>query len=226
MSSWLSTSEISVIFSDEIGSARGKVTSVIDSNGGVFARSILRCAIEVGPGDRLKGGVAMCATENDVFVHPYVYRMVCSNGAIMAKATQTRHISRENWFLDPECEGDVETGIRSAIRACCAREAFETAAGQMRSAQEMAADMAINFAGYFTGSRRSVPKSFWDEIMRRYEEASDRSAYGLMNAVTSVARDTGDPKLKWRLEELGGGIPAMLGRPATRPSGKRALELV
>jgi len=31
-----------------------------------------------------------------------------------------------------------------------------------------------------------------------------------MNAVTSVARDTRDPELRWRLEELGGGIPAML----------------
>jgi hypothetical protein len=28
-----------------------------------------------------------------------------------------------------------------------------------------------------------------------------------MNAVTSVARDTQDPDLRWRLEELGGGLP-------------------
>ena len=29
-----------------------------------------------------------------------------------------------------------------------------------------------------------------------------------MNAVTSVARDTREPELRWRLEELAGGIAA------------------
>jgi hypothetical protein len=33
--------------------------------------------------------------------------------------------------------------------------------------------------------------------------------FGLVNAVTSVARDQKDPQVRWRLEELGGGILAM-----------------
>ena len=46
-----------------------------------------------------------------------------------------------------------------------------------------------------------------DSIRGRYTASRDRSRFGLMNAVTSVARDTRDPELRWRLEELGGGIP-------------------
>src|SRR5438876_2266979 len=46
-------------------------------------------------------------------------------------------------------------------------------------------------------------------ILARFFEGDDRSRFGLMNAVTSVARDTPDPDLRWRLEEFGGGIPAV-----------------
>jgi hypothetical protein len=51
-------------------------------------------------------------------------------------------------------------------------------------------------------------------ILGRFTSGADRSRFGLMNAVTSVARDTHDPELRWRLEELGGGIPAALLSPA------------
>jgi hypothetical protein len=226
MSRWLGTSDFASIFSNEIGAAGGKVSSVIESDGTVFARSILRGSIDAGPGDKLKGGVAMYAGGTDVFVHPYTFRVVCSNGAIMAKATQTWHISREDWFLDPQCEGDLEASFRSAVRACCEREAFSAAAGQMRSAKSAAADMLLTISGHFRGRGASFPKSLWNEILRRYEQATDPSAYGLMNAVTSVARDTRDPQTKWRLEELGGSIPAMVRRPAPAPSRRRVMQLV
>jgi hypothetical protein len=226
MSQWPGTSDFAAIFSSEIESSRGKVSSVIEIEGRVFARSILRPAIDVGPGDKLKGGVAMYANENEVFVHPYVFREVCSNGAIMAKATQTRHISREDWFMEEQCEGDVEMSVRGAIRRCCEREAFAAAAGEMRSAKAAAADMLITLSAHFRGRGGSFPKSLWSEIIRRYEQAADPSAYGLMNAVTSVARDTRNPRTKWRLEGLGGSIPAMIRRPSSAPMRRRAMQLV
>ena len=50
-----------------------------------------------------------------------------------------------------------------------------------------------------------------------------------MNAVTATARDTRDPDLRWRLEEFGGGIPALLkptgAAPATRPPRHESVEL-
>ncbi len=220
MSRWAENCEFGVIFSDEIGRAGGKVTEAIDCEGKLFARSVLRRAADVGPGDKVRGGVAMMASGTDVFVHPYVFRKVCSNGAIMGTAIQTRQISRDNWFLDPQCEGDLETSVRGAIRGCCEPEAFRAAVGGMRSVRETAADMALMVAAQFGGPQKSraraLPKSLWGEIMRRYEEDRDSSAYGVMNAVTSVARDTGDPETKWRLEELGGGIAMMVRKNVRR----------
>jgi hypothetical protein len=57
--------------------------------------------------------------------------------------------------------------------------------------------------------------------MERFFQEGDRSRLALMNAVTSVARDTPDPEVRWRLEELGGGIP--VGRaPVLQPDDTAA----
>jgi hypothetical protein len=37
----------------------------------------------------------------------------------------------------------------------------------------------------------------------------DATLFGVMNAITAVARETRDPEMKWRLEQYGGGIPAL-----------------
>jgi hypothetical protein len=48
----------------------------------------------------------------------------------------------------------------------------------------------------------------------------EKSRFGLMNAVTSVARDRPVPEERWRLEELGGGIAArILPKPSGDSSG-------
>jgi len=73
----------------------------------------------------------------------------------------------------------------------------------------------------FSSFRRMIPAHLIDQIMRTFMEADDRSAFGLMNAVTSVARDQDDPEVRWRLEELGGGVPAMRF-PHVRPDGSEA----
>jgi hypothetical protein len=51
-------------------------------------------------------------------------------------------------------------------------------------------------------------------VFQRFASGRDMTLFGLVNAVTSVARDTRDPDVRWRLEELGGSMPArVLGSP-------------
>jgi hypothetical protein len=45
-------------------------------------------------------------------------------------------------------------------------------------------------------------------IFDQWSESDDQSAFGLMNAVTAVARGTPDPETRWMLEEIGGSLPA------------------
>ena len=213
--------QILEVFAQEIGRAGGKVSDRVQEEEEVFARGVLAEAIEIAPGDRSRGGVALRATESDIFVHPYVFRMVCSNGAIMAQATQTRQISREQW--GPAGAEVVLENLREGIRVCCQEDAFVTAANQMRSARERVADIALAFSGFMSTHRGTMRPEVFAQILRMYDRAGDSSAYGLMNAVTAVARQRRDAKTKWRLEELGGAIATLSGRPKTMPGRARRL---
>ena len=220
MSDCLSPSDIAQIFAEEIAAARGEVTDPFVDGTRVFVRGVLPPSIEVAPKDSVRGGVALSATDTDIYVHPYVFRIVCTNGAIMAKATQTRRIERDEFAL--------ESSIRQAIGDCCRPESFIMAADQIRSSREIAADMAIMMAAFDRTRRGTMWTRFFADILRRYHDAADTSAFGLMNAVTSVARDTREPEARWRLEVLGGTIPAMLhpGKSPRRPARPAARSLV
>jgi hypothetical protein len=89
----LTTQEILTVLSDEVAARSGKVLDVFDDGSRLFARSVLPRVEEVRPGDRLQGGVALRSMDSQVWVHPYVFREVCRNGAIVAQALETRHLA-------------------------------------------------------------------------------------------------------------------------------------
>jgi hypothetical protein len=213
MEEWMLAPQIAAVFAEEIQGLGGTVTEVFDDKGVVFCRSVLPKFMDAGPDDRLQPGVALRATENDIMVHPYIFRLVCSNGAIMARALQSRQLVRDGWFLDDEAEGDLESTLRVAIRQCCQREAFNTPVRRMKAAGGADVDMAIVFSAFLSTHRGAMSRTLMREILLRYGQSQDRSAYGLLNAVTSVARDSRDPQTKWRLEVLGGEIAYGLKNP-------------
>jgi hypothetical protein len=198
--------EIKTLFAEEIAAAGGVVSDTFDDRRRLFTRSVLPRLREVATGDKVQGGVALMATEGEVSVHPYVYRLVCKNGAIVAHAIQTRQIEGCDFVTSEEVIG----AVREAIRECCADEAFSAAAQQMRSAREAQADLALALLPHLARLSPSDAAQVAGPILERFNQGSDRSRFGLMNAVTSVARDTADPEIRWRLEEMGGGICAGL----------------
>jgi hypothetical protein len=206
MEGWIAPSQIESIFSEELTNAGGKVTDTFANRGLLFTRSTLPEFTEVAPKDRLQPGVALRANDAEIVVSPYIFRLVCTNGAIAARAVHSRRISRDEWFLDDQAESDLQTTLRIAIRNCCQREAFAPPIDQMRQAIDSTTNMALMISTLLTRHRSSFARATMQEILGRYNRSRDRSTYGLINAVTSVARDTRDPQVKWRLEELGGEI--------------------
>jgi hypothetical protein len=213
----LSTAEILDVFIGEIIARDGRVVDTFHDGARLFTRSILPLIKEVRPQDRLQGGVALKALAGEVWLHPYVFRQVCRNGAIMAQSLQTRHFTDADLW-DPD---QAERLLREAVEACCAEEVFTQNTADMRSAQDVEADLALNLLPHLAHLGARVAGQFVSQILERFFEAPDRSRFGLMNAVTSVARDTRDPVLRWNLEELGGGIPA-LKPPRRLPGGAAA----
>jgi hypothetical protein len=212
----LSTADVLAVFTDEIAAHGGEVRDIFHDGTRLFTRSVLPRDCEVGPKDRVQGGVALKSDGREAWLHPYVFRLVCRNGAIMAHAVQTCHLP-DLHLRDADEAGAL---LRDATRACCAEEAFTASAEQMRSAREVAVDAALNLLPLLSHFRGQGP-ALMGAILARFFGEADRSLFGLMNAVTAVARDTRDPATRWRLEELGGGIPARVApRPFPRTPGR------
>ena len=194
----ITTAMVKALFAEEIGALNGTVSDTFDDGERLFVRSILPGVEEVRSTDRVQGGVALRMSGGEARVHPYVFRQVCSNGAIMAQAIETRHVAD----FDVRGPEQVLPELREAIQACASREAFTVAAQQMRSAQDARVDLAISFLPLLS----RFPTSLVTQIMGRFFNVRDRSAFGMANAMTATARDMSDPELRWRLEELGGGV--------------------
>src|SRR5690348_3701746 len=83
---------IKAVFAEEIVAQQGSVSDTFDDGSRLFLRSLLPALGEVVPKDRVQGGVALRSDGSAVWLHPYVFRLLCRNGAIMAHATQTHEI--------------------------------------------------------------------------------------------------------------------------------------
>ena len=164
------------------------------------------------------------ANETEIHVHPYLLRQVCRNGAIMPQVIETQTISRVDFAASSDDIEAVGTELREALRSCSAPEVFSNAIEHFSLAMLRSADLTLVQLLMHSSMLHRRHRGVQREIMRRFSQDRDRSMFGLVNAVTSVARDQRDPNIRWRLEELGGGMLA-LKSPEGKPGGCAA-ELV
>jgi len=160
--------------------------------------------------DSVQGGVALLVDDEHVAVHPYVFREVCRNGAIMAEAVGTFEIERVGFDASNDVLDGILEEFRDGVRSASREETFIDASQGIRSATEVEVDWALMLMPMLSRVPQDVGPRLLSSIFRRFEREGDTSAFGLMNAVTSVARDARDPETRWELEKFGGGIPARL----------------
>lgn len=198
----LTTSRILTEFSAEIERHQGTVTDTFEDGRRLFVRSVLPETQFVQTADALQGGVALRATEEAICIHPYLFRQVCRNGAITAHTVASWELN-EPWLQPVE---ETLAALRNSITACCCPEVFSGTVRQMRSAVRSHVDLAITLMPMLSRLGRHAATGLLTSLMGRFLTDGDRSRFGLINAVTATARDTQDPELRWRLEELGGGL--------------------
>lgn len=199
------TQEILEAFTDEISAREGKVTETFHQPGQLFARSVLPQTEEIRARDKVQSGVALRATDTTAWVYPYVFRLVCKNGAIMAHAAEGREIPN----LETLPAFEVVSQVREAVASCCEGNAFANAAEQMRTAAQQPIDAVLRMIPFFSRMSALSPE-LARQVFERFFQEDDRTRYGFMNAVTSVARDTREHAMRWRLEELGGQLALMV----------------
>ena len=216
-----STQDIDTTVVEELAFLGGTVSDRFDDGRRLFLRALLPLCDDVRPKDIVEGGIAVRTTGREIEVCPYLFRQVCRNGAIMPQVAETRSIGRVDYAASSDDIEAVNEHLREAVRACSAPDVFDHAARQVRFATTREIPWAVFHLLLRSSLRRMIPAAQQEEIVRRFRGASDRTAFGLMNAVTSVARDQDDPEVRWQLEKLGGGVPAMKF-PRIRPGGSKA----
>jgi hypothetical protein len=219
------TRQIQECFVQELAQVDGTVVDTYDDGQHLYLRAVLPQLREVLPGDQLQAGVALKAVGNEVLVHPYVFRQVCRNGAIVAQAIETRRLQRVPTPADEMAVAETLAELHEAVQACSAEEAFLCAMDQIRLTTQRPADLNVLMIAILPNWPPHTRSYVIEQITRRQSADGDASQFGLMNAVTALARDTPDPLMRWRLEELGGAIGAFL-LPRRQPDDSGAAVCV
>jgi hypothetical protein len=216
-----SAGDIRSVVEEEVAAAGGTVSDAFTDGRRLFLRSIFPSARKVRAWDNVRGGVAVMAHDEEVRVMPYTFREVCRNGAIMAHVIETHRISRVEFHAPADAIAEVLAEVREEVARCAAAEVFTVVADRLESAAMIPADVAIDLIPLLAHLPQGRSEELAVEIFSRFSDEGDDSLYGLMNAVTRVARDEPDPQMRWDLEELGGGVPALV-RPVRKPAGAAA----
>ena len=109
--------------------------------------------------------------------------------------------------------------LRLAVRACASPAAFTSTTRQMRAATQTPANVALNLMPFLASLPPAMAQQWLPRILRQFAQGGDGSVFGMMNAVTAVARNVRDEETRWRLEALGGSIPArLMTTPKVKPS--------
>src|SRR5579872_128359 len=132
----LSTGQIFNVFSEEIIARGGKVTDTFNDGKRLFSRAVLPQVGEVRPGDGVQGGVSLKATEEEVCLYPYIFRQVCTNGAIAAQTLESRCVAdSDSW--EPDL---VLQAVREGVEACT-EELFKDNVVRMQNVSVLPADV-------------------------------------------------------------------------------------
>jgi len=207
-----STEEIRDVVEAEVSFLGGRMSDCRDDGTRLFLRAILPLVREVRPNDPVNSGVAVKVFGSKIRVRHYTFRQVCRNGAIMTRTVFTRSVERVDPCASTDEISSVVSELRDVLRSCSFAEVFDKATRQIRSAARRPAVDAMRALTMPTGLPPERQTEMRREIESRFESGGDPSLFGLMNAITSIARDEPDPELRWRLEELGGSVPSLLRR--------------
>ena len=210
------TQELNDAFVAEVDSLCGYVSDCYDDGDRLFMRAVLPLADDVAPGDRIHNGIAIRAAGSAVFVHPYTLRQVCTNGAVMAQATQSVRIERvaHNGVVVPTYDVVMTIArFAEAVRDCATPAAFAQSIDAMRGAMSTPLNVAINLGQILHRAPPGIARSVLNMVFREFENETrgDGTAFELANVVTATARETTDPEARWQLEELGGSLMADVG---------------
>jgi hypothetical protein len=200
---------VRALFRAEMRALGGDLTDDVTDGWRLYARGVLPPQADVAPKDFVKPGIALRCTDGEVEVRPYVHRVVCRNGAVIAHSGAGRRV-------DLRATGDTERQlqeVREAIHAAAEPGAFRDFVASMRSARGVRPDLPLIVMSAMR--RADLDESTLLDFMERYRRGGALDLFAIGNAMTSLGRDTTDPERRWRREAFGAAIFARVLPPLT-----------
>ena len=117
-------SRVRSTFFEAVARNGGSIREVLQDSDAIIVRALLPGTAEVRPDDVHHRGIAMRCSGPTIELHPYTFREVCSNGAIMAQSIDSIRLNRcESWNGD--AGADILIDLHQAVTACAVGDGFE-----------------------------------------------------------------------------------------------------
>jgi hypothetical protein len=170
----------------------------------------------VREGDIVCGGLIIRNSEvgaSALRVEPFMLRKVCGNGLILEQSLKRVHLGRQTMEIG-EMDWSEETReledralwskVRDIIRATFDKRVFRSWVEKLRESTKVKIEKPIEAVNNIVGHLGLSE----EQKQRLLMHFSEPTKYGLVNAVTNLAREMKDVEEQVRLEELGGRILA------------------
>lgn len=173
--------------------------------------------------DAIHGGLALELGNKKAKLYAYTLRLVCSNGLISTLAEEGEEFS---WYRETEFEEAIYRKY-AELGAIASQVAERYRESRQQAADDKLWQHVIHSLNQLRANRQwmdLMSLALEEERRRQFSRLADRqenpdtgfSRFDIINAVTAMARDTQEPELRWRMEQLGGELLlAKKAAPAT-----------
>jgi hypothetical protein len=151
-----------------------------------------------------------------IHVDSLLYRLICSNGMVVGKTLNRRHLGQRNEFGEVAMRDDTRIAykdamfkmIRDVIEDTSNEVAFEQVTESIRKAQDSKSILRPIKSVEYAAKELSLSSSEAEKVTESLIRDRDYSQWGMVNAITATANIVDDYDRASELEVLGGQILA------------------
>ena len=168
-------------------------------------------------GDIVQYGLSIGNSEvgkGAIHVDGVLYRLICSNGMVVGKTLNRRHLGQRNDFGEVSMRDDTRIAykdamfkmIRDVIEDTSTEVAFEQVTESIRTAQASTTIVRPIKAVEYAARELSLSSSEAEKVTESLISNRDYSKWGMVNAITHTANTVDDYDRASELEVLGGQV--------------------
>ncbi len=197
----IDTKTIRDLFTQEVVAHGGHVIQTSTNKQYLLIEATLTISDSLLKGDYVQGGVALYYSPELIAVHPYLFRLICESGLLIADTPEECII----WQQGDKAltEKKLTKHLNTAIKCCTKKDTFSQTIASLKTSLSKE---VILLKEILSLPRFTEDNSLLNELLRHAIIEDDDTAFGLINTITSTARDITFPQTCYQLQKLAGEI--------------------